>query len=163
MRNKKLTYLLGIVVIIIWGLIIFRIFISTKNDADLPIIQKTVAREPFNDYTIPADTSKLLLNYRDPFGVTKTKDSIKISKQSGTLIKALKLIPQMDWGFIRYSGYIQNPGSKKLVAVLIINGKSAMMTEGETNDDVKLIKNLKDSVRISFKGKSKFITMHKGN
>ena len=69
----------------------------------------------------------------------------------------------MDWGFIQYSGYIRNPGSKKLVAIMTVNGKNVMMAEGETTDQVKLLKNLRDSIKISFKGKTKFIVMHTGN
>ena len=70
MKNKKLTYLLGAVVLAIWGLIIYRVYVAVKgNDDDMPTGQVTTSKEPYNDYTIPRDTTRLLLNYRDPFGI----------------------------------------------------------------------------------------------
>jgi hypothetical protein len=49
--------------------------------------------------------------------------------------------------------------SKKLITLVSINGKDEMFSESETKDHVKLIKNLRDSIRISFNGKTKFITI----
>ena len=54
--------------------------------------------------------------------------------------------PVVNWGFVKYSGYILNPDSKKTIALMNINGKSAMMAEGETTDNVKLLKNMHDSL-----------------
>jgi hypothetical protein len=119
---------------------------------------KTIVKEPYDDYAIPKDTTHLLLNYRDPFGLMIPKDSVKI--RATTTRHIVPVVTPINWGFIKYSGYIKNPGSKKLIALLSINGKEEMMTEGETVDNVKLIKNMRDSVKISFNGHLKSISMH---
>lgn len=159
MKNKKLTYFLGLVVLSVWGLIICRVFYAVSGDEDnsSPPMIKT-AKEPYNDYSLPKDTTRLLLNYRDPFGLTAVRDTsvrpVTLSHRQLTPVA-----PAMNWDFIKYSGYIRNPASKKLLAFVQINGKSETLSEGETKDQVKLIKNLRDSIRISFKGKTKFITI----
>ncbi len=65
--------------------------------------------------------------------------------------------PAINWSFIKYSGYILNPASKKLIALVSINGKNETLSEGDTKDNVHLIKNMRDSIKISFNGKTKFI------
>jgi len=76
--------------------------------------------------------------------------------------KATVVVQPMSWGFIHYSGYIRNPGSKELIALVQINGKSANMRVGDVFDNVKLIKNMQDSVKVLFNGKTKFITIQHG-
>jgi hypothetical protein len=67
--------------------------------------------------------------------------------------------PAMNWSFISYAGYIRNPSSKKLIALVSINGQNITLAEGETKNQVKLMKNLRDSIKISYEGKTKFITI----
>ena len=159
MKNKKLTYFLIFIVLVVWGMIIYRIFDAAGgNDDTTPIASVKPAKEPYNDFTIPKDTTKLLLNYRDPFGLVKFKDTttLAVSKHLKSAIQ-LQPKPAINWTFIQYSGYIRNPSSKKLIALVSINGKNEMLLEGDTKDQVKLIKNLRDSIKISFNGKTKFI------
>jgi len=163
MKNKKLTYALGVLVAVVWGLILYRVFDAVHSNDDTGISPaKAAVKQPYDDYSVPKDTTHLLLNYRDPFGLVKQKDTVKVVMVHRNS-KGFKPPLAMDWGFIQYSGYIRNPGSKKLVAIMTVNGKNVMMAEGETTDQVKLLKNLRDSIKISFKGKTKFIVMHTGN
>ncbi len=154
-----LTYFLLLLVAVVWGLIIYRIVAVTGNDDDASsAVAVTTIKEPYNDYEIPKDTSQLLLNYRNPFGLTAFKDTSKVPikvKSSGRTGK-----PQIDWNFVKYSGYMRNPGSKKLIAILTINGKTVNMSEGETASQVKLLQNKGDSVKILFNGHTKFIAIH---
>jgi hypothetical protein len=162
MKNKKFTYILGILVSIVWGVIIYRIFASVaSNKDDTPVTKPRVNTQAYNDYTIPKDTSRLLLNYKDPFGLKKQKDTTSQVTTKPLVINTNKqlLKPVFNWNFIKYSGFIRNPGSKKLLAVVNINGKPITMAEGETAEQVKLIKNLQDSIKVSFNGKTAFIKM----
>ncbi len=161
MKNKKLTFFLGAVVALVWGIIIYRVIsASASGDDNTNIVVKTTPKESYNDYEIPKDTMHLLLNYRDPFGLVKLKDTSDRKKHIGEKRAVLPVKPSIDWSFIKYSGYIRNPVSKKLIAILTINGKDEMMLEGETTDHVKLIKNLRDSIKIIFNGNIKFLTIH---
>jgi hypothetical protein len=160
MKNKKLTYVLGLAVLVVWGLIIYRVVVAAGSDNDLQVATAPIKKEAYNDYTIPKDTTHLLLNYRDPFGLVKQKDTIKVSSSHSHKIGGVSLKPMFNWGFIKYSGYMRNPGSKKLLAILTINGRSVNMAEGETIDKVKLLRNMGDSVKVSCDGHTKFITTH---
>jgi hypothetical protein len=164
MKNKKLTYFLIFIILIVWGLIIYRIFaVVGANDDTLPVSSTKPAKEPYNDFSILKDTTKLLLNYRDPFGLTKQKDTAAVGKITSKTVVQRSHVTPLNWSFIRYAGYVRNSSSKRLIALVSINGKNEMLSEGDTKDHVKLIKNLRDSIKISFNGKTKFITLKSGN
>ena len=145
----------------VWGLILYRVFDAVSSSDDRPV-QAVVKqeKEAYNDYSLPNDTIRLLLNYRDPFGITKAKDTIaKKSKVISHRNIAIVPKPTMNWSFITYSGYIRNPSSKKLIALVSINGQNLTLAEGEIKSQVKLLKNLGDSIKISYEGKIKFIVI----
>jgi len=148
-----------VVVISVWGMILYRIFAAVSDNED-PLSARAIKqqKEAYNDFTIPKDTTKLLLNYRDPFGLTKQKDTaMKVVKISRAPNKVLIVTPGINWSFITYSGYIRNPSTKKLIALVSINNQNLTLAEGETKNQVKLIKNLGDSIKVGYQGKTKFI------
>jgi hypothetical protein len=159
MKNKKLTYFLIAAVLGVWGIIFYRIFDAAgSGDNDLiPATEKTI-KVAYDDFSCPKDTTKLLLNYKDPFGLIPPKDTIKVKVLpiKNTVPDAK---PAMNWSFITYSGYIRNPASKKLIALVSINGQNMAMTEGEVKSQVKLLRNLRDSIKVSYGGKTKFIVI----
>ncbi|GAB3909911.1 hypothetical protein [Mucilaginibacter boryungensis] len=161
MKSKKMTYVLGLLVLVVWGMIIYRIFtsIADHDDSKTASTAQSTIKEPYNDYSATKDTGKLMLNYRNPFSAV-AKDTVVLPKLK-SLINP-KNLPQtvVNWGFIKYSGFIRNPKSNKLIALMVVNGKNIMLAEGETAEDVKLLKNFKDSVKISYKNKTRFITMN---
>ncbi len=162
MKNKATVYVLVTAVALVWGLIIYRVYsaISAGGDDTPPVSSVNSAKESFNDYSLPKDTAKLQLNYRDPFGLTIQKDTVRVAKEH--IVNQIKKLPQpqFNWDFIKYSGYLKNPTSKKLIAFLTVNGKDVALAEGETIDNVRLLKNLHDSVKVSFNGKIKYIPLH---
>jgi len=165
MKNKKLTYFLGFLVVVVWGLVIYRIVgaVRTVDDDSAPV-SAPAAKEVYNDYAVPKDTTRLLLNYPDPFAVKKQKDTVALSTKKNVLTKPLTqpFKPAMNWSFIQYTGYVRNPGAKNLVALVSINGKSWMMVEGETEEQVKLLRNLQDSIQINYNGKTTYIKIRTG-
>jgi hypothetical protein len=167
MKNKKFIYVSGIAALVIWGLIIYRIFntVSNNDDNNIALNNTPQKKEAYNDDAIIKDTTHLLLNYRDPFSLVKLKDTAEIPVKK-ILFKNSTILPGkpvFNWGFLRYAGYIRNPTTKKLVAMVSINGKNEMLIEGQTKQQVKLLKNLRDSIKISYGGKVKFIPMSINN
>jgi len=158
-----MTYFLGFIVLVVWGLIIYRVFDAAGGSGDDPVTPTANPRqkEAYNDYAIPKDTIRLLLNYRDPFGIIKTIDTaeIPIKKLVHRSLVNSPVRPAFNWSFIQYAGYIRNPDSKKLIALVTINGKNEMFSEGEIKDNVKLIRNFRDSIKIRFNGATKFIAI----
>ena len=161
MKNKKLTYFLLVVVAAVWGIIIYRILNAAQatDEPDIPAAVRPV-KEEYNDFSLPKDTARLLLNYRDPFGLTVVKDTTKTTIRTGPVKPAATAVkPTVNWSFISYAGYIRNPATKRLVALVSINGQNVTLAEGETRSQVKLLKNLRDSIKIVYAGKIKFITI----
>jgi len=160
-KNKKLTYLLLCAVAGVWGIILYKIFFKEKEDQDIfPSTAVKADHEPYDKYTVKTDTFKLVLNYRDPFLGTAAPASKteKSDMPSVPVIKAPVVIPPpLNWSGIQYSGRIINPVSKRIVSILSVNGKERMMAEGEVFEGVKLLKNQRDSVLLSWQGKQKYI------
>ncbi len=159
-KGRSTTYALIAAVAMIWGTIIYKVVDAYKGDDDSPVLANntTIKKEPYNDYAIPKDTAHLLLNYKDPFRLKKERDTVPmaIKRVHNTLAVVTK--PGINWSFIKYSGYMRNPVSKKTIALLTINGRNVTLAEGESVDNVKLLKNMRDSIKISYNGKTKFIT-----
>ena len=166
MKNKKLSYFLIAVVACLWGLIIYRVVgaFTAEDETNSMSAAAPTVKEVYNDFALPKDTTKLLLNYRDPFGLIKAKDTIPVKSDRPMVRKISSVVakPVMNWSFITYSGYIRNPSTKKLIALVNINGQSTTLAEGEIKNQVKLIKNLRDSIKISYEGKTKFIPIKSG-
>jgi hypothetical protein len=161
MKSKKFTYILGLAVALLWGLIIYRVVNWTGGSDDdlLPAVSAKLPKEAYNDYTIPKDTIHLLLNYRDPFGLIKMKDTAQMPLRKVNHKLTIIAKPALNWSFIKYSGYIRNRASKKLIALVSINGKNVMLSEGDTREQVKLLKNMRDSIRVRFNGQTKCISL----
>jgi hypothetical protein len=159
MKNKATTYVLLLAAFVVWGLLIYRVVQAYAGDETASALyQPPLKKEAYNDYAIKADTSRLKLNYRDPFGLAKTPDTSRKKTGPVVAIAALKRTePAVDFGFIRYLGFIANPGSKKVISILQLNGASQMLADGESAGEVKLLKNLQDSVKISYHNHTKYI------
>ncbi|PTQ92445.1 hypothetical protein C8P68_11245 [Mucilaginibacter yixingensis] len=167
MKNKALNYLLITLVAVVWGTILYRVMAATKNDDDEGAVmrQAQMAKTPYDDYSERTDTTRLQLNYPDPFGSTPVahKDTAVLSiHKSLPVSMAFNPKPMnntVNWSAIKYAGFIRNAGSKKLIAILLVNGNNVSLQEGESAGNVRLIKNLRDSVKLSYNGQTKFITI----
>jgi hypothetical protein len=166
LKNKKLTYLLICSVLAVWGIIVYRVFARSAGDQkeyESSPAQKA-PEEPLDDYELK-DNFTLNLNYRDPFsgtGSTETEQTAPpdfLTEQIPVFNNLPASPPPIDWSFIRYAGRVVNPASRKTITLLIINSLETMIGEGEQIRGVKLIKNYRDSVKVSFQGKEKFIRL----
>lgn len=167
MKNKKVTYALGAAVLAIWGIIIYRVINYYAGQSNDNPAQPAVSalHESYNDYSELKDTTHLQLNYPNPFAQKKEIRKDTASIVTKPVLKARAITPSVgnsnpaNWNFIRYSGYIRNSGTHKLIAILTLNGREITLQEGESLDHVKLLKNLRDSIRISYSGQTRFITL----
>lgn len=162
-KHKKLTYLLICVVTAVWGVIIYRLFFNEEDVAYKPgFVAVEPKKEPYDQYQVNNDTARLRLNYRDPFiNTTDIEPDAKEPDLSGHR-PPVNLNPPVvpapvDWSTIKYAGYIINPVTKKLVSVIVVNNRERMLAEGEIFEGVKLLKNKRDSILVSWRGKQKYI------
>ncbi|GGH22142.1 hypothetical protein [Mucilaginibacter phyllosphaerae] len=161
MKRKTINYLLGFAVFLIWGLIFCKVIAAAWGDDDTA--PAPAARRPekvYDDFAVKKDTTKLALNYRDPFQLSASHaiDTTRRLPVIKVKVTSRPVPARTDWSFIKYSGYIANPATRKIISILVINGRSAMLREGETAENVKLLKNMRDSVKISFKNKIQYIS-----
>lgn len=164
MKNKKMTWLLLLSVAAVWGIIFYRIF--TAVDSQETLIPKTSfsksSYESLDDYKMK-DSFRLSLHYRDPFlgGEVKPEKALDITSaaQPGNdfRINSPAPAPEVNWLVVRYTGYIVNREMKRIVAIMNINSKEYMLSEGQKAQGVVIIRNYKDSVKVSYQGKTKFI------
>jgi hypothetical protein len=174
MKNKAAVYLLGLLVLVVWGMIIYRVVGASSGDdgAGTSSPVPHYSKAPMNDYALKKDTASLRLNYSDPFALPAMakakKDTTQIpvarllhggARPQGASLGTSKPAP-MNWTFIRYAGYIRNPKSKKLLALLTISGRSVTLAEGESDGGVRLLKNLRDSIKITYQNKVHFTTLN---
>jgi hypothetical protein len=160
-KNKKLTYLLICAVAAVWGIILYRVFFNEAADEYEPTNQHSqIEKDPYDQYVAREDTFRLVLNYRDPFLGTLQNDVVDKSTSAispQVNIPVAPPPPPIDWSFVKYSGYVVNPKTKTLVSIISVNGVERMIAEGETFGGVRLLKNKRDSILISWQGKNKHI------
>ncbi|MGV8879436.1 MAG: hypothetical protein ACOH2A_10425 [Sphingobacteriaceae bacterium] len=163
MKSKKATYFLGFLVLVIWGLILLKVMTSTDDNHTLKtIIAKQIEKAFFNDYAV-VDTANLLLHYHDPFGITKEDASKKVEMKQVIRKRFSRTRPAVNLDSVKYAGYIRNSRSKSPIAILTFKGKNLMMKEGETFQQLRLLRNMGDSLKILYMGKVGFIKINAAN
>lgn len=155
MKNKGVTYLLLIVVAIIWYNVFFRIKDNIMGEnlpvADNMAIAKMYKTQPRKEFTLKA-------NYRDPFSskgssVNVTEISTAAPQQPvQPVYKEPKLPPPPKvhhWPKIKYFGTVKNNTSKKALCIVNIDDMLFNLREGESELDGIVIKKIyRDSLFI---------------
>ncbi|WP_443946632.1 hypothetical protein ACJVDH_05885 [Pedobacter sp. AW1-32] len=163
-KNKSTIIILSICVLGIWGIIFYRVFASISEE-DSPMPTSNYVKEAYfkgEDHTL--DTVSVNLNYGDPFGgIDHVETDLNIKPLATQNIHQPVILPKPTANFanIHYLGNIINSAQKRPIAIISIEGKEFMMSEGENKAGVKFIKYLGDSVKISYQGISKNLTINK--
>jgi len=155
MKNKKLLYVLIPFTLLIWGMIIYRIFNVVNPTSDFKILdthQNSKVEEKMTD------TFSISANYRDPFlgkiqekvKPTITQNSTNNVKQKVKKAEEIKVKPNMI-----YLGLIKSQKNNKQVALVQINGTINNMIIGDKYNGVEITKIYRDSIEIKF-GNEKF-------
>nr|WP_319511364.1 hypothetical protein [uncultured Draconibacterium sp.] len=140
------------VVIIIWGVIFFKIFWGNQR-GEIDTNQLPASFQQNLRDTLVTNSYELDLSYNDPFiGKNSAPKAIKnnLSLNSSNTIEESIIPPN-----ITYSGYVKNEES--VSAYLNINGKIIIAEQNKKYSDVKVVKILPDSVLVHFKNKQEWI------
>ncbi|UJH68666.1 hypothetical protein [Allomuricauda sp. SCSIO 65647] len=144
MKKNKKTYLLLALVLVIWGVLGFKI-VGAINTTEEPI-DKVDLTETYVAPTLKKrDTFAITANYRDPFLGTMPK-SEKIEKTKKKVVKKAET-PQKN---IQYAGSVAENGSNKRLFFVSIDGQQHIMAQNETVADVKLIKGNQESIKVRY-------------
>lgn len=125
MKSKFTTYLLIAAVVVIWGLIVKRIFFSDDKE---PAIQVRTTSVAIDD----KETQTLLLDYRDPFGMREPAPK-SAPKQSA---KPLPQEPQLEPFNIHFMGTINH--DKRTFYIVELGGSQYTITIGSELDGFRL-------------------------
>ncbi|MES2285427.1 MAG: hypothetical protein V4547_07040 [Bacteroidota bacterium] len=162
MKNKKLLYILIPIVLLVWGIIIYRIF-NVVNASNSNEVLKSAIIENVNNESL-IDTFSIHPNYRDPFISKRAKKPTSENKavspitKPSLIKKVSNTAPISDkWPSIVYNGLIKNEKSNKQLALVQINGQSNILQIGNVAEGVELTKIFRDSIEVKFNSEKKFI------
>lgn len=150
MKNKKTTYLLIPVALIVWGLIIYRIVAFRDSSPKVKYSNEYKNNNALaNDIEINED---LILNYPDPFlkssKYKKIDDDKEMSK--AVLYQTMNEKKVKDYPGIIYWGMVKNNEVKERTISIRIEKKDYLMKSGERIEGVVLKKMSQDSIIVSY-------------
>jgi hypothetical protein len=156
MKSKKNIYILLPVVLCIWGLLIYRFFSFTNTE---------VAFEAAPDYSVkpvvmkPRDTIRIDVNYRDPFLGKMYNPVTAVARPATQRRTAAAPAPEIPWPLIAYKGIVSDIKDREKVFMIVINGRSSLMHEKETEQDVTLVKGNNSQITVKHKGRQNIIML----
>jgi len=148
MKNKKNIYFLLPAVLLVWGLLGYRIF-SSVNPTNKR--QQTIAT--FNSFKPQllqeSETFIINTNYRDPFLGTFAQNKITKSKKvTNTISKK----PTASFPSIIYKGLVSPNGKQQQVFLINIDEQQYFFKKYNTHNEVKLLRGSNKQVVLKFQG-----------
>lgn len=165
MKNKKLLFILIPCTLLLWGMILYKIFSAVSgNDDNMAQNQKILVLENSQEHLV-ADTFSIHPTYRDPFSskINKTTLSTYTGNSTPKTPSSPKPIVSSSSSInntfpkIIYGGMIKNKQSNKQLVLIQINGQSNIMKIGDIVNEVELTKAFRDSIEVKFGKEKRFI------
>ncbi len=154
MKSKRNTYILLSAVLVLWGVIGYRVFASMnppiENNSGVVKTEKFQPKE-----IIAKETYIIQANYKDPFLGTMEKPKKKtrvISKQ-----KKQKIV----FPNVEYKGVFSSSIKKNTVYLIIINSKKEMFKIKEVYQNVRLLQGDKEKVTVKYKTEKQTFYLNK--
>lgn len=158
MKNKKNTFILLPIVLLIWGLVVYDFFSFSAPDN---LLRKTATQYAIKPFKLKErDTFSINVAYRDPFlgkrNTPQTADSIKSNAKTK---KRPKPVETIVWPAILYKGIVSDSKEKNKIFMLVIAGHNFFMKKGDTENGVFLKDGDKESVYVKYKGNLNLIML----
>ncbi|WP_129617231.1 hypothetical protein [Bacteroides cellulosilyticus] len=143
MKNKKMTYLLLVLTVLLWGGVVYRIVSYTGNDSPIPqnsVKESSMSRADTLDFS-------LKLDYRDPFLNTGRKQEVAgLRKVSNRVMSKSVPVPPA----FKYKGLIRN--KKKIYAVIDSDGSVETVSKYMPIDGYRILTINPDSLIVEKNG-----------
>lgn len=160
--KKPMTYLLGIAVLSIWGLIGYRLFAGSAEELPLPGAGKDLSAKTVALPQVMPDTFNLLLNYPDPFTGEKPKSRdtavrppVREARTTGPSAPMAVVKDPLDQ--VKYLGYVANGNGKERVAIVRYHGQEKMLKEGDTLGKIKVLEIKKERLMLGHGARRKLL------
>ncbi len=146
MKNKALTYVMLVVVAVIW----YQVFFRVKSNLEGGDVAVTGPLEPQNLELSEPDTFRLAANYRDPFNARELSFADLQQEPEMPPVPAAYVppMPKRDqWPKFRYYGLLRKTDSKDPLTILNIDGMQFSLRKGESVFDNYVLRQVyRDSV-----------------
>lgn len=155
LKNKKITYLLILLVILIWSVIFYRIYTNfSGKEQKVENLQPTVAGIE-ND--IQDSVFTLSLNYPDPFlkGMEKIYDRVT---QEETPVNVN--YHSISWPAIEYRGLLTSRDNNS-TGLLKIQSADFLVKQGNEYASVKIRQMTSDSIFLEYKKEMRWVSIIK--
>lgn len=152
-KNTK-TYLLLGAVLLIWGIIGYRL-LSANSDgvSEIASFEKTTLKSMS---VKEKDTFSILADYRDPFLGTFPKKEVKKVKRTSRPKKPP--VPEIK---VQFSGLVTDKDTKQRIFFVTIDGQQHLMSVKDKIQKVQLVSGSATSIRIRANGKTRTINLQK--
>ncbi len=166
MNQKPVKYLLIGGVVLVWGLIIYRVVDGLSPD-DVPAIK---AANPLAvTYVPPADSFTLIADYSDPFIPGSDTVDAEVEMTAKPVVAPAPPPPVINKppadaykeGTIQYEGMISNPAKKLKLGTITLNGKEMLVKEKDKVEEYLIQKISLETIVVRYKNKN--IIIQKGN
>jgi hypothetical protein len=154
MKSKKNIYFLAAAVLIVWGLLGYRIF-NTLSPKE--IVQR--ANTPTKFKPAQATATKefdVVLNYRDPFLNTAIGKPPKKKH-----VKATTTTPKKPFPVIQYKGVVSGKNNRHQVFLITIDGQAYFFKKNSIQKNVKLIRGTAKKITLTFDGQQQTFAIEK--
>lgn len=143
MSKSVKTYALLALVLIIWGIIGFKVIGALSPEPQPEIVVKQTLKD--FKFEKERDTFGLIADYRDPFLGTLPPRKKKTTKES--VVK--KEVPKKN---IVYSGLVSQTGSGNTLYFVSIDGRQYTVSKNEEVDNVRLLRGNEESIKVRYNG-----------
>lgn len=151
MKNKAFTYLLIVVVAVIWYRVFLRIKSNvTAHDEGNPAL----SQQNLKFVLTQKDTFLLDASYRDPFIGKAKPEADAIAVQEIIPPSSAPAKPQFTWPTINYYGWVRKTDSKNPLCIVNIDGMLLYLRKGEEIfDGIRVLAVERDFIQLK-KGKN---------
>ncbi|MCW3787904.1 hypothetical protein [Plebeiibacterium sediminum] len=145
MKNQKITYILLPLALVIWGIIIWKIFFANQGTINYKQIDTSVKID--KEKRIEKQIRKQLkLDYADPF----LKD-IKHFNEKEEIINEVKtenIAKVVRWPSIRFKGMVASHNRNSSLGILYIGNKNYLVRKGQNIENIVVQEIARDSIEL---------------
>ncbi len=144
MKNKKNIYILAPAVVLVWGLLIYKIVAGLNPSVDTTPTSETIVEFKPKSFK-QAESFTIAADYRDPFLGTFKKKTKKRSRVKPTPEKPTTPFPN-----VVFKGIISPKGKNEKVFLIQVNGNQYLFKQNAVFNEVKLLKGNATEVTMQF-------------
>jgi hypothetical protein len=152
LKNKKITYLLIVLVALIWGLIFYKIY---TNFGGKKRVEKKMPQSVANVENGQRDSIfTLSFDYPDPFLKGSGQSSAAPIKNTGNP----KIIT---WPLIEYRGLMTSNNKNESTGLLKVQASNLLVKQGKVYAEIKVRTIMRDSIFLEFQNESRWLRIMK--